>query len=88
MPILKAGKKALRQSKKKEERNKLVKVEIDSNRRYFRKAIEAKDSKKATELYQKLGKMLDKAAKNNIFHKNNVARTKSRMAAKIKGLKK
>lgn len=87
MPILKNAKKALRQSDKRAERNQVVKDEISSNRRFFRKAIEAADTKKAEELYHKLCKMYDKAVKNNVFHANNAARTKSRMAAKIKALK-
>jgi len=87
MPILKNAKKALRQNDKRAERNSLVKDEIASNRRYFRKAIESADAKKAEELYRKLCKMYDKAVKNNVFHANNAARTKSRMSAKVKALK-
>jgi len=88
MPILQQSKKALRQSEKRGARNKLIKDEISSNKRYFRKAIEANDVAKAEELYHKVGKMIDKAAKNNIFHSNNAARVKSRMMKKVNTLKK
>ncbi len=88
MPILKQAKKALRQSQKRGERNKVIKAEIDSQKRYFRKAIEVKDAKKAEELYHKIGKMTDKAVKKNIYHVNNAARVKSRMMKKLNALKK
>tara|TARA_Y100000031_G_scaffold110814_1_gene122081 strand:+ start:131 stop:403 length:273 start_codon:yes stop_codon:yes gene_type:complete len=88
MPILRQAKKALRQSEKRAARNKIVKDELSSHKRYFRKAIEAKDTKKAEELYHKIGKMIDKATKNNIFHRNNAARVKSRMMKKLNELKK
>ncbi|MFH1142535.1 MAG: 30S ribosomal protein S20 [Candidatus Uhrbacteria bacterium] len=88
MPILKQAKKALRQSEKRAVRNKIVKDEISSNKRYFRKAIEANDATKAEELYHKIGKMIDKATKNNVFHKNNAARIKSRMMQKLNAIKK
>ena len=88
MPILKQAKKALRQSQKRGARNKIVKDEISSHKRFFRKAVEAKDITKAEELYHKIGKMIDKAAKNNVFHKNNAARVKSRMMQKLNALKK
>jgi ribosomal protein S20 len=88
MPILRQAKKALRQSKKKAARNQIIKDEISSNKRHFRKAIEAVDAKKAEELYHKIGKMIDKATKNNIFHRNNSARVKSRMMQKLNAIKK
>ena len=88
MPILRQAKKALRQSRKKAERNSVIKAEIDSCKRFFRKAIEANDAAKAEELYHKLGKMIDKATKNNIFHRNNAARVKSRMMQKLNAIKK
>ncbi len=88
MPILRQAKKALRQSEKRAARNKIVKDELSSHKRYFRKAIEAKDAKKAEELYHKIGKMIDKATKNNIFHPNNAARVKSRMMKRLNELKK
>jgi len=88
MPTLKQSKKALRQSDKRAARNKIIKDEISSQKRFFRKAIEAKDATKAEELYHKIGKMIDKAAKNNIFHKNNAARVKSRMMQKLNVIKK
>lgn len=88
MPILRNAKKALRQQNKRAERNKLIKDEISSLRRFFRKAIEAGDVAKAEELYNTIMKKIDKAAKNHIFHKNTAARVKSRMMTKIKSIKK
>jgi small subunit ribosomal protein S20 len=88
MPILRQAKKALRQSEKRAARNKIVKDELSSHKRYFRKAIEAKDAQKAEELYHKIEKMIDKASKSNVFHKNNAARVKSRMMKKLNELKK
>jgi small subunit ribosomal protein S20 len=84
MPIKKSAIKALRQSDKKAERNKLVKENITYLRRMTRKAIEAGDLKKAEKLVQDAIKAVDKALQNGVMKKNTVARIKSRLVANLK----
>lgn len=80
--------KALRQSDRKAERNKLVKENIAYLRRMTRKAIDAGDFKKAEQLAKDVVKAVDKALQNGVMKKNTVSRIKSRLAAKLKDAKK
>lgn len=86
MPIKKSAMKALRQSQKRAERNKVIKDSITYLRRMTRKAIEAGDAKKAQELAKDVIKSVDKAVQNGVMKKNTAARVKSRLAAKLKTL--
>lgn len=86
MPIKKAAMKALRQAKKKTERNRLVKDSIVYLRRMTRKAIEAGDLKKAETFAKDVVRSVDKAVQNKVMKKNTAARVKSRLAAKLKTL--
>lgn len=88
MPNLKAAIKDLRKTKKRTERNQLIREELHSLRRFFRKAIEAKDVSKAKELANTLTKKFDKAAQKNIIKKNTSARYKSRMMQKVNAISK
>jgi len=83
MPIKKAAKKALRQSKKRYLQNKEVKEGIAYWRRRLKRALEEKDKEKLKKIGQILTKLLDKAAKKRLFKKNKSARLKSRMWKKI-----
>jgi len=87
MPNLRNAKKALRQSDKRAQRNKIAKAEIKSLRVKLRKALTASNLDEAKSVAQLVGKKLDKAVKKNIFKKNTVARYKSRMMKKINALK-
>ena len=49
-------------------------------------AIEAGDKKKAQELFNKMIPVVDKVANKGIFHKNKIARHKSRLNSKIKAM--
>lgn len=87
MPNLKNAIKALRQNVARAQRNQIVRDEIHSMRRAFRKQIEAKDVKAAEALLPELYKKLDKTVTKNIFKMNKVARIKSRMEANLKKAK-
>ena len=86
MPIKKSAKKALRQNKKRAERNKKIKLNIKYLTKKCLKAIEAKDKTKALEWYKKAQKAIDKAAKVNVLKKNTAARKKSQLMTKINTL--
>lgn len=88
MPIKESAAKALRQAKKRAERNKKTKANIDWLKRKFLKATTAKDKKEAVNFYAKIQKSLDKALQKGILKKNTVARIKSRLMKKINGLPK
>ena len=72
MPISKSAKKSLRVSRKKYVHN------LDERKR-LKKAI--KDASEKT--INKTISLIDKAAKNNLIHKNKAARLKSRISKKI-----
>ena len=87
MPIKKSAFKALRQAKKRETRNKKIKMNLEYQERQFRKALALNDLEKAKEIYQVLQKALDKAAGKGIIKKNKAARKKSRLSSKIRPVK-
>lgn len=78
MPITKSAKKALRVSLRRKGINLKWKNQIKELLKKSRKAIAKKD-KKAAELVAQTAKVLDKAAKKNIIHKNKASRLKSRL---------
>ncbi len=86
MPNLANAKKALRQSDKRAQRNKIVKAEIKSLRVKLRKMIDAANTKEAQAIAQVICKKLDKAQQKNIYKKNTVARYKSRLMKKVNAL--
>jgi len=78
MPNLKNAKKALRQSKKRQLRNKAVEDKLKKLVKDSRKSIEAK-SDKAKDLVQQTIKAVDKAVQKGILKKNAGNRKKSRL---------
>ena len=88
MPNLENAKKALRQSEKRAQRNKLVKAELKSLRVKFRKLVTDNKKTEAVEAAKLLGKKFDKAHAKGILKKNTVARHKSRMMKKLNALAK
>jgi len=77
MPVIKSAKKKLRQDKKRT----LVNAKMEQKVKDAIKEALEKKSAKAISLAQSL---IDKAKKNNIFHKNKAARLKSRIAKTVK----
>ena len=88
MPNLRNAEKALRQSKKRAERNKVVKAEIHSLRVKVRKLVDAKKLSELSEVVRMIGKKLDKAVQKSIVKKNAAARYKSRLMKKMNALTK
>lgn len=97
MPIIKWAKKALKQSRKKESKNKHFKELYRESRVAFEQAIKNNDAKKANEVFfnkKKDGKtvssglqsIIDKLEKKNILHKNNASRKKAKFAAMLKAV--
>lgn len=86
MPNKRSAMKAIRQDKKRADRNKLVFANIRDLRRHFRKAVEAKDTTKAQDLAKQITVAFDKAAQKGIIKKNTAGRKKSRMMKKLNNL--
>ena len=82
MPIIKSAKKALRQSKRKNERNNTYRKQIREIKKDLEKNIKEAKTEIVNGLLVKFYKIADKAAKENIIHKNKAARLKSRLAKK------
>lgn len=87
MPIIKSAKKALRQSKRRNVRNVAYKTKIHKTKKTIEKGLLTKDLEKAKTDLNAFYKIVDKAAKRNILHKNKANRLKSRLAKKIKNSK-
>ena len=87
MPNTPSAKKRMRQDAVRRDRNRATKSSIRSQLRKVREAITAKDSDKSQAEFRVLVKKLDRAAAQNVIHKNRAARTKSRLSHAIKALK-
>lgn len=85
MPNTKSAKKALRQSIKKRRHNlywkRQIRAVVKSIKHNLKNAPQNTDILKKDEA--KLQKILDKAAKNKVIHKNKANRLKSRIAKRI-----
>jgi small subunit ribosomal protein S20 len=80
MPHSVQAKKRVRQSEKRRINRKSARNEIKSLTKSFEEKVKAKDLEAAKTLFQKVVSKLDKAAKNHVYHKNAVARRKSKAA--------
>lgn len=77
MPVIKSAKKKLRQDKKREKRNKLLRTS-------FKSAIKDAQKSKSAKNILKAVKLTDKAVKKGLIHKNKAARVKSALSKLIK----
>jgi len=84
MPITKSAKKALRQNKRRRQRNLKTTNKFKEAIRQYKKAIKTKNLEEAKKLLSLVYKTLDKAAKTNVIKKNKASRLKSRLAQKLK----
>ncbi len=75
--------KRLKQSHKARLRNRSVKSNIKT---LIRKVEESSDPEEAQKHFRQVISLLDKAAGQKVMHKNTVARTKTRLAKRIKEL--
>jgi small subunit ribosomal protein S20 len=73
MPVIKSAKKKLKQDKKREKLNYKVKLS-------YKKAIKDANKTKSFEKVRLAIKLVDKASKKGILHKNKAARFKSRLS--------
>lgn len=79
MPAKKAG----RQSVKRAQRNRSAKTETRTIVGRANRSLAAGDAETARPAVMSAVRILDRAARKGILHKNNVARRKSRMMSKL-----
>lgn len=84
MPNIKSAKKRLRQNIKRRFHNRAIKRSVRTQCRKVREAAGVGDLVRAEEEFRKACKLLDRAGTKRIIHPNAAARTKSRLAARIK----
>jgi small subunit ribosomal protein S20 len=85
MPNTKSAKKALRQTENKTQHNLFWKRRIYSIKKAITKTLQTKDANAdiLNNEYKALQKVVDKAAKEKVIHKNKASRIKARFAKKI-----
>lgn len=87
MPNIASAKKRLRQSLKRNARNRSVKSELRTEIRKVRETTTAGKLEDAEKEFRVAVEKLDRAAAKNIIHKNKAARLKSRLSAHLKAAK-
>lgn len=83
MPITKSAKKALKQSKKRRQRNLRRLNTMREIIKQIRRLIAENKKEEVLKLLPQAYKAIDKAAKNNVIKKNTAARKKSRLTKLI-----
>lgn len=86
MPNTRSAKKHLKQSIKRNARNKSVKSRLRNEMKNVRTAIGAGKLEDAAKESVAAQTILDRAASRGVIHKNKAARLKSRLSAKVKAL--
>jgi small subunit ribosomal protein S20 len=84
MPKIKSAKKAMRQAKTRTVRNK---AQQSTLRTALKRVRAAATADAAAAAYTLAVRLLDRAARKGLIHKNNAARHKSRLAAMVKRLR-
>ena len=80
------ARKRARQAVARNKHNSSLRSLLRTSIKSVRKAIEAGDKAKATEVFSRATSVIDRVADKKIIHKNKAARHKSRLAAAIKAL--
>lgn len=84
MPRIKSAKKALRQSRSHNERNRAQRSTL---RTALKRVRAAATTDQAATAYRSAVRLLDRAARKGLIHRNHAARQKSRLAAVVAKLK-
>ena len=80
MPITASAKKSLRQGARRNKRNAVYKTKIKKQEKLVLSLIKTNKSNEAKNELKKYYKLIDKAAKTKVLHKNKASRKKSSMA--------
>ncbi len=88
MPNIKSAEKRVKIIEKKTLENKSVKTKISTYAKKFKLAVENKDIAVAEVAFKDVVSLLDKAASDNVIHKNCADRKKAHYAKMLEDLKK
>ena len=80
------AKKRIRQNETSRIRNKSAKSEIRTLTKKFNALVKSQDKAGAESVFRDLTSSLDKAEKNHLFHRNNIARQKSAISKSLAGI--
>lgn len=83
MANIKQQKKRVRTNEIRRQRNQSIRSEVRTEIRKLREAVAAGNKEAATEQLRYASRKLDKAVTKGVFHRNNAANKKSRMAAAV-----
>lgn len=86
MPNIESARKRVRQSAKRNKRNRSAKSVVFSNRKGLLDAIEAGNKSEALKLFTVYSSTLDKSVKKGILKVNNASRKKSRIQLRLNAL--
>lgn len=86
MPNSNDAAKRHRQNLKRRLRNRSVRSRVRTSIKSFESAVDKKDKVSAESRYVEFVKFIDTAAGKGLYHRNTVARKKSRMHKKLKSL--
>jgi small subunit ribosomal protein S20 len=81
-----SGRKRARQDVKLNAHNSALRSHFRTVVKNVQKAVAAGDKTKATDVFKAAQSVIDSVADKGLFHKNKAARTKSRLAARVKAL--
>ena len=88
MPNIKSAKKRVLVIEKKTAENKAIKSKISTFAKKFKVAVANKEVENAEKLYVEVVSLMDKAAADNVIHKNSANRKKAHYAKMLESLKK
>ncbi len=83
MPIIESAKKRMRQDQKRRVRNRSAQRQIETASRKLWQLIYQKKTEEAKKKLPEVIKLMEKAASKGIWHKNKVARQKSRLMKRL-----
>ncbi len=81
-----SARKRVRQAVKNRQHNMSLRSKARTSMKKVITAIESGDKKSAQELYNEMVPVIDGVARKGLYHKNKIARHKSRLNAKIKAM--
>lgn len=87
LAITQSAKKRIRQNAKRRARNRRIITRVRTNLKIAKQSIENADVSKADEAVMKAISDLDRAVSSGVLHRNNGARRKSRLLARLRALK-
>ena len=86
MPNIESARKRVRQSAKRNKRNRSAKSVVSTDRKDLLEAIEAGNKSEALKLFTAYSSSLDKSVKKGILKANNASRKKSRIQLRLNAL--